>query len=112
MCEFQYGTTECRGDGFCWDADNDGFDPADHSLPCPQCNTKGWLEQQKEEAETISSYQGFDSGTGVTIWENAVAVARRENPDDTDKLLAEIGVVNALYETDGSEALVQVFSYA
>ena len=111
MCEFQHGTIECRGDGYCWDADADGFDPDDHSMPCPVCNTKGWLEQRKEEAETCISYSGIDSGTGVTIWESAVAVARRLNPAGVDALLHDIGVVKALFKDDKGETQTQIFSY-
>ena len=110
-CGFQHGTIECRGDGYCWDADCDGFDPDDLSMPCPQCNTKGWLEQQKEQAESVSYFSGFDSGTGVDIWESAVKVARRENPDQVDRLLVEIGIVNALYEDASGEMQTRTFNY-
>lgn len=111
MCEFQRGTIECRGDGYCWDADADGFDPADLSMPCPACNTKGWLEQRKEEAESCISFSGIDSGSGVDIWESAVAVARRENPEGTDAALLEIGVVNALFEDGKGDPQIKTFSY-
>lgn len=112
MCDFQHGTIECRGDGYCWDADSDGYDPEDHSMPCPACNTKGWLEQRKEEAETCSSFSGFDSGTGVDIWESAVRVAQRENPDGVEALLREICVVNALYEDGQGEIQTKQFVYS
>lgn len=111
MCNFQHGTIECRGDGYCWDADSDGYDPADHSMPCPNCNTKGWLEQRKEEAETCISFSGFDSGTGVDIWESAVRVAQRENPEGVEVLLREIGEVNALYEDEHGETQTKRFVY-
>lgn len=111
MCNFQHGTIECRGDGYCWDADCDGFDPNDHSLPCPACNTKGWLEQQKEEAETCISFSGIDSGTGVDIWESAVRVAQRENPEGFEAVLREIGEVNALYEDEQGETQTKRFVY-
>jgi hypothetical protein len=76
MCEFQNGTNECRGDGYVWDADCDGFDPADKSWACPNCNTKQYLLDAKEEAESTSSYSGMSgSGSGVTIWEGSVKVA-------------------------------------
>lgn len=112
MCGFQHGTIECRGDGYCWDADSDGYDPADHSSPCPACNTKGWLEQRKEEAETCISFSGVDSGTGVDIWESAVEVARRENPEGTDAALREIGIVRALFEGANGETQTKTFEYA
>lgn len=112
MCNFQHGTIECRGDGYCWDADCDGYDPDDHSMPCPACNTKGWLEQRKEEAETCSVFSGFDSGTGVDIWESGVKVARRENPAVVDVLLKEIGIVKALFEDGSGEIQVRTFEYA
>ena len=112
MCNFQFGTVECRGDGYCWDADADGYDPQDHSHPCPQCNTKEWLLQQKEEAETCSYFSDMSSqGSGVDIWESAVMVARRENQDGTEKLLAEIGAVRALFELDNGVVQTKVFLY-
>lgn len=111
MCDFQHGTIECRGDGYCRDADYDGYDPQDHSLPCPACNTKGWLEQQKAEAESCFSYSGIDSGTGVDIWESAVRVAYRENPEGTDAVLREIGAVDALYEDGQGFAQTKRFEY-
>lgn len=111
MCDFQRGTIECRGDGYCWDADSDGYDPDDHSMPCPACNTKGFLEQRKEEAETCSSFSGFDSGTGVDIWESAVRVAERESPEGVETLLREIGVVNALYEDGQGKIQTKQFVY-
>ena len=111
MCDFQWGTIECRGDGYCWDADYDGYDPEDLSLPCPQCNTAGYLEQQKEEAESCISYQGYDVGTGVTIWENAVAVALRENLEAARVALAGIGQVGALSEDELQQTQVTWFRY-
>lgn len=66
----------------------------------------------KEEAETCSSFSGFDSGTGVDIWESAVRVAQRENPDGVEALLREIGVVNALYEDGQGEIQTKQFVYS
>lgn len=104
MCEFQSGTHECRGDGYIWDADHDGYDPNDKSWPCPNCNTIEYLKAAKEEAESSSYYFGIDGhGTGVTIWENAVKVAKYWNEDATEKALIEIGVVEALYDDDSED---------
>lgn len=111
MCDFQHGTIECRGDGYCWDADFDGFDPDDHSMPCPRCNTAGWLNQMKEEAEGTISFQGLDSGTGVDIWENAVAVAMRENPDEAKRALVAIGQVAALFADEAGTVMTRDFVY-
>jgi len=111
MCDFQQGTIECRGDGYCWDADEDGYDPEDHSIPCPRCNTAGWLEKKKEEAETTSFYQSGTTGSGVDIWENAVAVAMRENPGAARQALAEIGCVAPLCEDKDGNVLSREFCY-
>ncbi len=80
-------------------------------MPCPACNTKEWLFQQKEEAESCSSYSGYTCGTGVTIWENAVEVAERENPEKFSQFLKEIQKVSALYEDDQGNVLTKEFNY-
>lgn len=113
-CSYQYGTIECRGDGYCWDADWDGYDPNDHSWPCPACNTATYLKSAKEEAESTLSYRDISgAGDGVTIWESAVAVARRENPAHVDEILNEIGRVDALFEgdSDDEDGDVKTFIY-
>ncbi|CAH1588280.1 conserved hypothetical protein [Vibrio jasicida] len=114
MCEMQIGTIECRGDGYLWDADSVGYDPADKSMPCPNCNTLVFLENAKEEAESTSYYQDMtSSGTGVTIWENAVKAANYWNPEATTEALPKIGKVEAVYDDpdDKSNTLTQVFCY-
>ena len=82
MCQYHRSgsTMECRGDGYLWDADDDGFDPDDHSYPCPQCNTESYLLKAKEEAEAISegSFNGY-LYTGESIWLGAVRVAEAAN---------------------------------
>jgi len=83
-----------------WDADHDGFDPDDHSMPCPACNTLEWLREAKEEAEYTSYYCGYSSGTGETIWLNAVNVARAANPTAVEAALMEVGEVHALAKDD------------
>ncbi len=101
MCDMQHGTLECRGDGFLWDADYDGYDPDDHSYPCPQCNTKTFLSYAKEEAESTSNFSDmYTSGTGVTIWERAVKAAKYWNEDGYQAILIEIGKVVALENDD------------
>ena len=102
MCQFQHGTIQCRGDGYLVDADHDSYDPNDFSDPCPQCNTQTWLENQKLEAESTIEFEGYDRGTGVDIWLNAVEVARRENPDHVDAPLKNIGKVGALFPLAGT----------
>lgn len=114
MCEFQIGTYECRGDGYVWDADCDGYDPEDHSWPCPCCNTKEYLAGAKEEAETTSSYTTMtSSGCGVDIWEGALAQATVWNPDHLEEILKGIGKVVALKHDDNGEEnpSVKVFEY-
>lgn len=104
MCNFQHGTMECTGEGYLWDADADGWDPDDHTYPCPKCNTKAYLLDLKETAESCSS--GNDNGarwTGDSIWRNAVRYAEQENPEAAKQALAEIGVVEALRPADNAE---------
>lgn len=114
MCEFQIGTVECRGDGYLWDADNDGFDPNEHDHPCPCCNTGEYLKSRKEDAETTSSFAGaFDSGTGIDIWTRAVKTARRWNAKAAKSALSEIGRVEAIADDESKPDgyRVRVFEY-
>ena len=110
------GTTyECRGDGYLWDADDDGYDPDDTSSPCPRCNTKAYLETVKEEAEAVIS--GSCNGvhyTGRSLWERAVETARSANAQGADAALRAIENVQAL-EPDGligGGERVHAFTYA
>lgn len=113
MCEYQRGTFECTGHGYIWDADYDGYDPDDHSWPCPNCNTLEYLESAKEEAESTSWFSGmWGSGCGVDIWKGAVANANHWNPDECAKALVEIGKVVALKEDwDDDNESVETFIY-
>lgn len=113
-CGMQYGTIECRGDGYLWDADCDGYDPDDHSMPCPQCNTLAYLEDAKENAESTSSYSDMSSsGSGVDIWERSVKTAKYWNEAKTEEALKTIGKVEALYDDpeDKEDVLIRVFNY-
>jgi hypothetical protein len=97
MCNFQSASFECRGDGYLWDADSDGWDPADCDYPCPQCNTRQYLLDAKEDAESFS--EGRDNDivyTGESSWLNAVRYAELVNLADAKLALAEIGVVQPL----------------
>lgn len=114
MCDFQIGTYECRGDGHLWDADMDGYDPNDFSDPCPKCNTDDFLAAAKDEAESTSFYSSMSgSGSGIDIWNSAVAAAREWNPDGLRAALQSIGRVEALKEDQASEEgySVEVFDY-
>ena len=96
-CRYQHGTLECRGDGYLWDADSDGYDPDDFSDPCPNCNTLEYLRGRKEEAECVSQGQSmYWSYTGETLWLDAVGHARAINPEAAQVALEEIGFVDAL----------------
>ncbi len=104
MCEFQKGTYECRGDGYVWDADNDWIDYEDISWPCPNCNTKQYLLNAKEEAESTAYYRAIMSaGSGVTIWQGAVTAAKYWNSVAASIALVEIGRVVAIYEDKNEE---------
>lgn len=94
---------ECRGDGYLWDADDDGYDPDDLTYPCPQCNTETYLLQAKEESETCSC--GSDCGyhyTGESIWLGAVRVAEAANPEASKVALKKVGVVATLVPDDSN----------
>ncbi|AGH32252.1 hypothetical protein VPHG_00189 [Vibrio phage 11895-B1] len=114
MCNMQSGTIECRGDGYLWDADCDGYDPNDHSMPCPQCNTKEYLLSVKEDAESTSYYYDWSgSGTGVDIWESGVKLAMFWNNEEVDKLLKEIGKVEAIFDADNEVGFdIKEFNYS
>ena len=106
MCQYHHaGTTlECRGDGFLWDADFDGYDPEDESMPCPECNTEAYLREAKEDAESCS--HGNDNGfhyTGESIWLGSVTVAEAANPDAAKSALLKIGLVSPLVPDSSNE---------
>jgi hypothetical protein len=104
MCIYQRGTIECRGDGYCWDADHDGYDEDDHSLPCPKCNTREFLQDEKEHAETTShGYCNSYRYTGESLWIGAVKHALEWNKEEAEKVLAEIGTVEALRPAHNKE---------
>ena len=107
-CGFRRGTIECRGDGYLWDADHDGYDPNEFDNPFPECNTETFLIKYKDEAET-TSYYGIEasSGTGVDIWESAVETARKLNSEANEIALKKIGAVSALNKDES----VKVFKY-
>ena len=100
---------ECRDDGYLWDADSDGYDPDEKNSPCPQCNTREFLLNAKEEAETVSDgYNNWLSFTGESIWLDAVRRAEKVNPDVAKQALVEIGVVEALRPADNQEGFETV----
>jgi len=109
MCNYWHGgTIECRGDGYMWDADCDGYDPEDVSMPCPACNTMTWFESAKENGESISYSSGYwGSNTGVDMWRNAVTIALRANPEMAPKLLRKMGTVRPIMDhpTDRAECI-------
>ncbi|HBN9634971.1 hypothetical protein [Pseudomonas aeruginosa] len=97
MCDYQRGTWECRGDGYLWDADSDGWDPDDTSDHCPACNTELYLTAAKEEAESCSFFvNGMDSGTGEDIWRRKLACAIDANRDEAERVQLALGPVHAL----------------
>ena len=113
-CGYQSGTMECRGDGYLWDADHDGFDKYDISYPCPDCRTKEYLENAKEQAESTSSFFNMSSsGTGVDIWQGAVKHALEQNGGAAEQALKEIGKVEAIFDDPNNpdETLTKTFNY-
>ncbi|MBB4865308.1 hypothetical protein HNP46_004189 [Pseudomonas nitritireducens] len=96
-CSYQRGTYECRGDGYLWDADTDGFDPEEKDDPCPCCNTLEYLRQAKDEAETTSEWWGSHGHwTGEDLWLRACEIAREANPEQAIEALRAVGEVQAL----------------
>lgn len=113
-CNYRNGTIECRGDGYLWDADSDGYDLNEHSEPCPCCNTESYLLDKKEGAETTSYFFSMaDSGSGVDIWKDAVQHAIRWNRQAAVVALRTIKQVHAIYDdpADDRKTLTQVFDY-
>jgi len=97
MCDYQVGTWECRGDGYLWDADSEGYDPSDFSYPCPKCNPKTFLAGAKEYAETTIFEENCGHCiTGKEAWEDAVARISRLHPEQVAHLLREADIVRAL----------------
>lgn len=113
MCKYQCGSTLCRGDGYCWDSDSDGYDPENTAFPCPSCNSLAYLLLAKEEAESTAIFSNaygigsWGSGSGVTIWEAAVAIVVAENPEQAQELLNQIGRVDALRD----DFKIKAFTY-
>lgn len=102
-CTSQHGTWECRGDGYLWDADHDGWDPEETDNPCPCCNTLEYLKRAKEEAESCSSWSdGYSSATGEDIWLNCLSWAKAATPEGLPAILRQIGPVEALVNDPGS----------
>ena len=101
MCDYQRGTFECRGDGYLWDADDDGWDPNETDYPCPRCNTAVYLAEAKEEAEsTLSGGNICHSYTGLSLWEGAVAWARKQNEKAALEALVALSPIAALSPSD------------
>jgi len=100
MCNYWHGgTIECRGDGYMWDADDDGWYEDDHSMPCPACNTREYLADAKENGEGCSYSSGIGGEwTGETMWLGALSVAMRANPHGAPKLLRQIGIVRPIID--------------
>lgn len=107
-CSYQSGAIECRGDGYLWDADSDGYDPEDFSHPCPACNTREYLANAKEYAESTpeASFQAgpyYDHWTGAEWWDRCLAEAERVNPGEARKAEAELCPVHALVPADNAD---------
>lgn len=100
MCNYWHGgTIECRGDGFMWDADCDGYDPDDKSMPCPACNTATWLAEAKETAESCSYMSSYSGGlTGEQVWANSIQIAIRANPHLAPRAVRLMGVVRPIID--------------
>jgi hypothetical protein len=104
MCQYQRGTFECRGDGFLWDADEEGWSADEQDHACPRCNTNQYLLDAKETAESLSS--GASQGiyyTGESIWLHSVQVAEAENLSDAKTALSLIAQVDTLRDAQNEQ---------
>jgi hypothetical protein len=114
-CGYRAGTWECRGDGYLWDADTDGWIEGEMDHPCPECNTALYLEGAKDDAESTSYISNnytmmcVPKGymTGADMWDQAVKEALHCNATAAEAALSAIGTVRALTEDDGE----QVYHY-
>ncbi|KZX57676.1 hypothetical protein A3709_18810 [Halioglobus sp. HI00S01] len=67
------------------------------SKACPECNTRQFLLDAKECAESTPQYTSDrGTGTGVDIWERCRETALRANQRAAEKALLEIGPVRPL----------------
>ena len=83
MCNHHERVTwECRGDGYLWDADYDGWDPEDVSFPCPKCNTVMYLRSNLEDKENQDDPE--------TFWADVVNYARKVSMYNVDIILENI----------------------
>ena len=101
MCNFQapwFGASYPDGgceDGFLHDLDGDGYDPDDTSHPCPRCNTRQYLEDERASSQGTESLSWGAGGAMVTIsgdgiWEIAKRWARQENSAEADTIILEL----------------------
>jgi hypothetical protein len=111
MCNYWHGgTIECRGDGYMWDADDDGYDPDDKSFPCPACNTREYLLEAKEHSETCSFSSGWSGCfTGEDMWRGAVNVAMTSNPCTTPRILRQIGIARPIIDDPTGPWFIEKF---
>lgn len=80
-------------DGFLWDADSGGEDGLTHGgdMACPRCNTGRFIEDAVQECSSGSC--GCSMGWAwveAEQFENALAKARTENPDETARVVATL----------------------
>lgn len=113
MCNYLNGTWACRGEGYLWDADADGYDPAEQDRACPKCNTAACLKTAADDAahvsESTTSACGFSVFmTGFDIWHNALSLAIDANQPAALAALREIGTVRMLLPAENEQGFEQV----
>lgn len=91
-CTYTDGAWECREGGYLWDADGDGYDPADCSYPCPACNTREYLVDAVEAAQCLTGFNGI-STSGAETFRHRVEKALAVSPEIASAVLREIGPV-------------------
>lgn len=86
----------CCIDGFLWDLDSGDDDGLTHGgdMACPRCNTAAYLEEAADQAGSC----GLAMTTpwcGATLYEGAMATAKRENPEAFAEAIAAMPPVEA-----------------
>lgn len=102
MCDYtghEFGASypdSCCIDGFLWDLDSGDSDGLTHGgdMACPRCNTAAYLEEAADQAGSC----GVSMTTpwcGAILYENAMVIAKRENPAAAAAAIAAMPPVEA-----------------
>ena len=96
MCDYEgYEFGGGYIDGYLWDLDScdepGGGLTHGGEWACPKCNTERYLLDRAEDATDGSCGRSMATPwCGATIWEAAVGMAKKHNPDVAAKVLASV----------------------